>query len=226
MTFVETFLNVDILWRVLPLLLQGLVVTIELALVAILSGMPLGLLLCLSRLYGPRPVSALAIVYIDVFRAMPMLVLLILIYYALPFVGIRFSSFAAATIGLSMALSAFSAEVFRAGVEAIPRGQIEAAQALGFHFLATMRLVVLPQALRVVVPPLTSNCVGIVKETSLASVVALSELLKQGNDAQALTANPTPLVGVAVLYLLILWPLVRLVERLERRGRAGRRHRR
>lgn len=221
MSFAETFLDLDVLWRSLPLLLQGLVVTVELALAAILFGMPAGLLLCMLRLYGPRPVSALAVVYIDVFRAMPMLVLLILIYFGLPFVGLRFSSFAAATLGLSMALAAFSAEVFRAGVQGVPKGQIEASSALGLHFLQTLRLVVLPQAVRLVVPPLTSNGIGIVKETSLASVVALSELLKQGNDAQALTANPTPLVGVAAIYLVILWPLVRLVDRLERRGPAG-----
>lgn len=220
MSFVETFLNVDVLLRSLPLLLQGLVITLELAAASVLFGMPAGLLLCLARLYAPRPIAALAVVYIDALRAMPMLVLLILIYFGLPFVGIRFSSFTAATLGLAMALAAFSAEVFRAGVQGVPRGQVEAARALGLHFLATMRLVILPQALRLVVPPLTSNCIGVVKETSLASTVALSELLKQGNDAQALTANPTPLLGVAAIYLLILWPMVRIVDHMERRAHA------
>ena len=132
--------------------------------------------------------------------------------------GIRLSSFVSAVTALSIVLAAFSAEVFRAGIESIPRGQLEAARALGLHFRATMRHVVLPQAIRAVVPPLTGNCVGIVKETSLASVVALPELLKQGNDAQALTANPTPLIGVAAIYLVILWPLVRILSRLERKS--------
>ena len=170
---------------------------------------------------GRGPCSWLAVGYVDLFRALPMLVLLILIYYALPFMGVRLSSFMSATIALAIVMGAFSGEVFRAGIEAVPKGQIEAARALGLHFGGVMRHVVLPQAVRVVVPPLTSNCVGICKETSLASVVALPELLKQGNDAQALTANPTPLIGVAVIYLLVLWPMIRMVGRLETRTRAA-----
>ncbi len=220
MGFAETFLNAGVFLRVLPLLLSGLLMTVELAACAILIGTPLGLVVAVLRLYAPRPVRWLATVYIDVFRALPMLVLLILIYYALPFVGIRLSSFVAAVLALSIVLGAFGAEVFRAGIEAVPHGQVEAARALGLHFRGVMQRVVLPQAIRVVIPPLTSNCVGIFKETSLASVVALPELLKQGNDAQALTANPTPLIGVAVIYLIVLWPLVRLIGWLE--GRAAR----
>ncbi len=215
MSFTETFLNADVFVRVLPLLLSGLRVTLELAAAAMLFGLPAGLLVAVLRLYAPAPLRIVAIGFIDIFRAIPMLILLILLYYALPFMGVRLGSFAAAVWALSLVLAAFSAEVFRAGIGAIPLGQIEAARALGLHFGAILRLVVLPQAIRLVIPPLTSNCVGIVKETSLASVVALPELLKQGNDAQALTANPTPLIGVAALYLLILWPLVRLLSRLE-----------
>ena len=218
MGFVETFLNGEVLLRVLPLLISGLWITLALTASAILLGAPLGLGIAIVRLYAPPPARWLATGYVDLFRAMPMLVLLILIYYALPFVGVRFSSFASAVIALSVVLGAFSAEVFRAGIEAVPPGQIEAARALGLHFARVMRHIVLPQAVRVVVPPLTSNCVGICKETSLASVVALPELLKQGNDAQALTANPTPLIGVAVIYLAVLWPLVRLIGRLESRA--------
>jgi len=214
-SFTETFLNADVFVRVLPLLLSGLRVTLELAAAAMLFGLPAGLLVAVLRLYAPAPLRIVAIGFIDIFRAIPMLILLILLYYALPFMGVRLGSFAAAVWALSLVLAAFSAEVFRAGIGAIPLGQIEAARALGLHFGAILRLVVLPQAIRLVIPPLTSNCVGIVKETSLASVVALPELLKQGNDAQALTANPTPLIGVAALYLLILWPLVRLLSRLE-----------
>ncbi len=215
MSFSETFLNAEVFLRVLPLLLSGLWMTVRLALAAMLFGLPAGLLVAVLRLYAPGPVRVLAVGFIDVFRALPMLILLILLYYALPFMGVRLSSFVSAVLALSLVLAAFSAEVFRAGIAAIPAGQVEAARALGLHFGAILRRVVLPQAVRIVVPPLTSNCVGIVKETSLASVVALPELLKQGNDAQALTANPTPLIGVAGIYLLILWPMVRLLGRLE-----------
>ncbi len=217
MSFTETFLNGDVFFRVLPLLLAGLWMTLKLAAAAIVLGLPLGLAISVVRLYAPAPLSWLATGFIDVFRALPMLILLILLYYALPFTGVRLSSFVSAVAALTIVLAAFSAEVFRAGIAAIPPGQIEAARALGLHFAGIMRHIVLPQAIRLVVPPLTGNCVGIVKETSLASVVALPELLKQGNDAQALTANPTPLIGVAAIYLVVLWPMVRLLGQLEKK---------
>ena len=108
-------------------------------------------------------------------------------------------------------MSAYSAEVFRSGIESIPKGQFEAAQALGLPFLLTLRKVILPQAVRLVIPPTTSNCVSMFKDTSLASAVALPELLKEANDAQALYANPSPLIGAALVYLAFLWPMVRLV---------------
>ena len=218
MSFTETFLNAEVFLRVLPLLLGGLWMTVRLACFAVLFGMPLGLLVALARLYGPAPLRWIATGFTDVFRALPMLILLILLYYALPFMGVRLSSFVSAVTALSIVLAAFSAEVFRSGIQAIPPGQIEAARALGLNFATILRHVVLPQALRIVVPPLTGNCVGIFKETSLASVVALPELLKQGNDAQALTANPTPLIGVAAIYLVVLWPMVRLLGRLEQKA--------
>jgi polar amino acid transport system permease protein len=148
------------------------------------------------------------------------LVVLILIYYALPFVGVRFSSFISAMIALALVFSAFTAEVIRAGIEAIPKGQFEAASALGLPFRLTLFKVVLPQAMRIAIPPQTGNCVALLKDTSLASVVAMPDLLKQATDAQAFFANPTPLIGAALVYLALLWPLVRLVAYLERRSRA------
>lgn len=219
MDLVSTFFNWDILVRSFPMLMRGVGNTILLGCASIVFGGIAGLFLCLMRLYGARPVRLLAILYIDMLRAMPILVLLILIYYALPFVGIRFSSFTSATLALSMVLAAFTAEVCRAGIESIPKGQFEAASALGLSFWKTMYKVILPQALRVVIPPLTSNCVSIYKDTALASVVAMPDLLKQATDAQALMANPTPLIGAALIYLAFLWPLVRLVNHLEERGK-------
>ncbi|MGS1096470.1 amino acid ABC transporter permease (plasmid) [Aquamicrobium terrae] len=219
MQLIETFFNWEILVRSFPMLLRGVGNTLLLGCASIVIGGAVGLLVCLMRLYGSKPVRLLAIAYIDVLRAMPILVLLILIYYALPFVGIRFSSFTSATLALSLVLSAFTAEVCRAGIESIPKGQFEAASALGLGFWRAMHKVILPQALRVVVPPLTSNCASIFKDTALASVVAMPDLLKQATDAQALMANPTPLIGAALIYLAFLLPLVRLVSYLEERGK-------
>lgn len=216
MSAIDIFFNVDILRKSFPLLLGGLFNTVLLGLVAIVFGTTIGVFVCLARLYAAKPIRLLAVLYIDLLRAMPVLVVLILIYYALPFVGIVFSSFTAAAIALSIVLGAYSAEVVRAGIQAVPHGQFEAASALGLHFWLTMRKVILPQAIRIVIPPQASNCVSIIKDTSLASVVATTDLLKQATDAQALYANPTPLLGAALIYVAILWPLVRLTSWLER----------
>jgi polar amino acid transport system permease protein len=221
MDLITTFFNWPVFRDALPLLLEGLGITVLLGAVSIAAGIVSGLLMALLRLYGWMPLRVLARVYIDVFRSIPLLVLLVLVYYALPFVGIRLSSFAAAATALSMVSCAYTAEIFRAGIEAIPKGQFEAADAIGLHFFDTMRDVVLPQALRIVTPPLTSNCINVLKDTALASVVAMPDLLKQATQAQALAANPTPLIGAALLYLVLLLPLVRLVGHFEGRHRAA-----
>lgn len=221
MNLLDTFFNWPVFRDALPLLLEGLWITILLGALSIVLGFVGGLLLALVRLYGAPWLRTLARIYTDVFRSIPLLVLLVLVYYALPFVGIRLTSFAAATTALALVSCAYTAEILRAGIEAIPKGQFEAADAIGLSFFSRMRDVVLPQALRIVVPPLTSNCINVLKDTALASVVAMPDLLKQATQAQALAANPTPLVGAAVLYLLLLLPLVQLVGYFEARHRAA-----
>ena len=221
MDLIDTFFNWGVLRGALPMLLQGLGITVMLGVVSIVLGLAGGLLLALLRLYGPAPVRGIARIYIDVFRSIPILVLLVLVYYALPFVGVRLSSFASTVLTLSLVSSAYAAEIFRSGIEALPKGQFEASEAMGLIFVDTMRDVVLPQAFRIVVPPLTSNCINVLKDTALASVVAMPDLLKQATQAQALAANPTPLIGAALLYLLLLLPLVRLVGYFEARHRAA-----
>ena len=221
MDLINTFFNWPVFRDALPLLLDGLWITILLGAVSIVAGLVTGLLMALIRLYGMRPLRAAARIYIDVFRSIPLLVLLVLVYYALPFVGIRLTSFTAAATALSLVSCAYTAEIFRAGIEALPKGQFEAADAIGLGFFSSMRDVILPQAFRIVVPPLTSNCINVLKDTALASVVAMPDLLKQATQAQALAANPTPLIGAAFLYLLLLLPLVRLVGYFEARHRAS-----
>ena len=223
MSIFDTFLNWKVFVETLPLLLMGLWITIGLGVAAIVLGAAGGLLLALARLYGPAPLRWLAISYINVFRAIPLLVLLIVIYYALPFVGLRLTSFTSATTALGLVSSAYSAEILRAGIEGLPRGQSEAARALGLSPFRQMTDVILPQAVKLVIPPLTSNSINVMKDTSLASVVAMPDLLKQATQAQALAANPTPLISAALIYLVLLLPLVNLVgvaeKRLARRAR-------
>jgi polar amino acid transport system permease protein len=191
---IDTFFNGEVMVRALPMLARGLVNTFYLAVVSIIVGTLAGILVCIARLYGPKWVRTIAVG------------------------GIRLNSFASATIALSIVLAAFTAEVFRAGIKAIPPGQFEAARALGLPFYVTLLRVILPQAVRIATPPQTSNCISIVKDTSLASVVAMPDLLKQAYDAQAMMANPSPLIAAAMVYLIILWPLVRLVAYLEHRA--------
>lgn len=223
MNLVNTFFNYDVFVQSLPQLLRGLVVTIQIGIVSIVSGLVGGLVLAVARLYAPRAIVLLIRIYVDVFRSIPLLVLLIVIYYALPFVGIRLSPFLSAVAALSLVSAAYTAEIFRAGIDAIPTGQFEASAALGLSNRHTMADIILPQAIRIVIPPLTNNSINVLKDTALASVVAMPDLLKQATQAQALSANPTPLIGAAVIYVLLLWPMVAVVSRLEIRFGAGRR---
>jgi polar amino acid transport system permease protein len=224
MSLVDTFFNSDVLMSAIPALLRGLWNTLLLGIMSIVIGVPGGLVISLVRLYAPKPFQYLAIGYIDILRATPVLVVLILIYYALPFLGVRLDSWTSAVMAFSIVMAAYSAEVFRSGIESIGKGQFEAAAALGLPFLVTLYKVVLPQAVRIVIPPMTSNCVSMFKDTSLASTVALPELLKEAQDAQALYANPSPLIGAALVYIILLWPMVRLVSMLEKKFKSERAH--
>ncbi|ETX14418.1 ABC transporter permease [Roseivivax halodurans JCM 10272] len=221
MDLFQTFFNLDVLVRTFPMLIEGLWLTLQLGVSSIIAGLILGLVLCMIRLYSPAVVRVLARIYIDVFRSIPLLVLLIIVYYALPFVGIRLSPFASAMTALTLVSGAYTAEIFRAGIEAIPKGQFEASAALGLSHRQTMLDVILPQSIRMVIPPLTNNSINVVKDTALASVVAMPDLLKQATQAQALAANPSPLIGAAAIYLAFLLPAVLLVTRLERRFNRG-----
>lgn len=221
MDIFQTFFNTEVLLRTYPLLLRGLLVTIKLGVASIVVGLALGLALSLVRIYAARPARLIAKIYIDVFRSIPLLVLLIIVYYALPFVGIRLSAFVSALAALSLVSAAYTAEIFRAGIEAIPKGQFEASGALGLGYKHMMIDVILPQAIKIVIPPLTNNAINVIKDTALASVVAMPDLLKQATQAQALAANPSPLILAAIIYVAFLWPLVAWVSRLERRFGGG-----
>lgn len=223
MTLINTFFNLDVLMNSLPALLWGLVVTLQIGVTSILVGLAGGLFLAVTRPYAPAFIKLLIRIYIDIFRSIPLLVLLIVVYYALPFVGIRLSPFLSAVTALSLVSAAYTAEIFRAGIEAIPHGQFEASAALGLSNRHTMVDVILPQAIRIVIPPLTNNCINVMKDTALASVVAMPDLLKQATQAQALAANPTPLIGAALIYIALLWPMVAVVSRLEKHFSRGKR---
>ncbi|MBB3945174.1 polar amino acid transport system permease protein [Rhizobium skierniewicense] len=223
MNLINTFFNASVFLNSLPQLLWGLAVTLQIGMTSIICGLVGGLFLAVARLYAPAFVKLLIRVYIDIFRSIPLLVLLIVVYYALPFVGIRLSPFLSAVTALSLVSAAYTAEIFRAGIEAVPHGQFEASAALGLSNRNTMVDIILPQAIRIVIPPLTNNCINVMKDTALASVVAMPDLLKQATQAQALNANPTPLIGAALIYIALLWPMVAVVARLEKHFNRGKR---
>ncbi|RMF92455.1 MAG: amino acid ABC transporter permease [Nitrospinota bacterium] len=214
--FLQNFFNLETLRQVYPLLLQGLAVSAKLVVASVSLGLSLGLVIAVLYSLHHRWLNLLLIVYVDLLRSFPPLVLLILIYYGLPFLGLRLPEFSAAVLGLTLNSSSYYGEIFRAGLESIPVGQMEAARSTGLTYLQAMRYVILPQAIRNVIPPLTTNTLELIKATAIASAVALPELLRTARIAQGLVYNPTPLVAAALIYLVFLWPLARLVSRLER----------
>jgi polar amino acid transport system permease protein len=220
--FVNSFLNLEILARVWPLLLSGLKTTLVLSIVIVPLGLMVGLLVALTQSLRSVMLRWAMVVYVDLFRAYPPLVLLIYVYYGLPFFGINTDAFWSVILALTLNTSAYFAEVFRAGIEGIPSGQVQAARATGLGGVKTMRYIILPQAIRNMLPDLLSNILETVKLTSLASVVTLPELLRAARLAQGNTVNATPLIAAALMYLVLLWPLVRLTTRLERRTLADR----
>jgi polar amino acid transport system permease protein len=214
---VEQFFNVPIMQKAVPLLLMGLRQTVLICLMVIPLGLAGGLAFALLSRSSLRAVRWTAVVGIDFFRAVPPLVLLIFVYSGLPFAGLRPSPFTAVAIAFFLNTSSYYGEIYRAGIESIGPGQWDAARSTGLTVSQTLAYVVLPQAVRNVLPDLVSNTVEVVKLTSIASVVALPELLYSADMARSVTFNSSPLVLAAAIYLLMLWPIVRLVSRLERR---------
>ena len=219
--FIANFANLESLARIYPLLLQGVRVTLLLSLVTIPLAVLGGLLLAVLYSFHLRFLNPVLIVYVDALRAFPVLVLLVLIFYGLPFIGISLPAFPAAVLAIALNNSGYYGEIFRAGIETIPRGQREAARSTGLSAWQTAFSVVLPQAVRNVVAPLAGNTLELIKTTSIATVVALPELLRSARVAQESTYNPTPLTAAAVMYFALLWPLTRVVARLERKMIAG-----
>jgi polar amino acid transport system permease protein len=213
----QTFFNLDILKAAWPIILGGLGNTLLLSVVVV----PLGLLggLILSLLAGVRSpwVRWPLMAWVDFFRAFPPLVLLVFLFAGLPFAGLELGGFACVCIAFFLNTGAYYGEILRAGIESVPHGQIDAARSTGLGRLQTMIYVVLPQGVRNVLPDLLSNTLEVIKLTSLGSVVAMPELLFQARQAQSVTYNPTPIVLAALIYFVMLWPLVRLLSRLENR---------
>jgi len=203
--------------KYLPDVIDGLWVTLALAGSVIVTGVLVGLALSCLRSFQIRWVNWGIVLFIDLFRALPPLVLLIVGYFGLPYIGLKLSGFAISWICLSCVLAAFAEEIFWAGIISVHKGQWEAARSTGLGFPHTLFCVVIPQAVRMTIPPLTNRTIAITKNTALASVVAVQEMLTVAQTSLAYAANTSPLTLAAIGYLMVFFPLVILSRWIESR---------
>lgn len=202
----------------LPLLLKGAITTAWLAAATIVCSLLLGILGGLARTSGLRALDDAMMVYVTLMRSIPVLVTLLFFYYGLPSMGILLDAPTVAILAMSLTNAAYVTEIVRAGIQAVDPGQKRAAQALGMSGFLTMRRIVLPQALRTSLPPLTNEAITMLKNTSLVSVVAVPDLLRAGMDIMTWRANTfSPFAGVALFYLVMTLPLIGLNSYLEAR---------
>jgi polar amino acid transport system permease protein len=215
--FAQTFFNPAVMAKYLPDIAHGMVITVELAALVVVTGLIAGLSLALLRSLAIRAVNLLIVFVVDLFSALPPLVIIVLFYFGLPSVDIAPSGFVSTWLALSLVLMAFSEEIFWAGITAVVKGQWEAARSTGLTFGQTLVNVILPQALRITIPPLTNRTIAITKGTALASVVAVTEILGAASSAVSNSYNPSPLTLAAAAYLLLFLPVVVLGRWVETR---------
>jgi polar amino acid transport system permease protein len=217
-TFASQFFNLDVMRESFPYLLKGLLVTLGLTAALVPLGLIAGLTLALASMTPHARRRGLVRTWVNVFRAMPPLVLIVLLFSALPFVGIRLSAMTCVILGLLLNNASYYCEIFRAGLGSVPSGQREAGVATGLNRIDTLRFVVLPQAVRTVLPDLISNSIEVMKGTSLAAIVSVSELLHVAGNIRVVTYNTSPLTLAALMYLAILLPAVHFMAKLERKA--------
>lgn len=215
--FVDAFFKPALIARYAPDIASGALKTVMIAAAIVVTGLALGLFLAVIRSLRWRIVDVLIVTFADVLRAVPPLVFVLLVYFGLPNVGWTLSSFTVLWLVLSLVLAAFSEEIVWAGITSVAKGQWDAARSTGLGFVATMRDVVLPQALRMSIPPLTSRTIGITKNTALGSVIGVPEILNQATSAVSFSGNATPLMMGAVAYLVLFLPVVVFGRWLETR---------
>jgi len=209
----------DVVWTNLPFLLSGLQQTLLISVLTLVASALLGMVIALADMSPLRLVRFPSYAVGEVVRNTPILVQLLWVYYVLPIVfNISIDSFTACVIGLTLYSSAFIAEIYRAGIQSVPRGHREAAQVLGLSSLDTFVRIVLPQALRATLPPLAANFVQLIKYSSLAAVISVSEVTRRGMELSSSTFRPLEIFTfIAVIYFLICWPLAQAIRFWEKR---------
>ena len=215
--FLDTFFNGAVMQRYLPDIISGFFVTCGIAVLVVISGLVLGLALAVIRSYRNRWINAPIIVFVDLLRALPPLVLILLLYFGLPNLGVTLSGYVVLWMVLSLVLAAFAEEVFWAGILSVDPRQWSAARSTGLSFAQALAYVVLPQAVRLTIAPLTNRTIAITKNTALGMVIGVGELLNQATTAQSFAGNATPLTMATFAYLLLFVPVVYLGRWIETR---------
>ncbi|MFD1911278.1 amino acid ABC transporter permease [Halodurantibacterium flavum] len=215
--FIDTFFNRAVFARYLPDMLAGVWNTIWLAAAVIALGVALGLMLACLRAYGNRALNLLIVIFADLGRALPPLVIILIMYFGLPGLGIRLSGPLVLILVLGLVLAAFTEEIFWAGLTSIPKGQWEAGRATGLGFTRTLIFIALPQAVQMAIPPVVNRVLAISKMTALGSVIGVSEILSVASTAQSFSGSAAPLTMGAIAYVIVFLPLVVLTRLLERR---------
>ena len=205
----------DHLLNIVVQMLDGSKITLEIFLVTLVLSLPLGILVALGRISKLRPLSRLMEFYIWLMRGTPLMLQLLFVYFALPMVGILLPDIAAALLAFTLNYAAYFAEIFRAGIQSIPRGQYEAAKTLGMSYGQTMRRIILPQMIRIVLPPISNETINLVKDTSLIYILAMNDLLRVARTIVQRDFDMTPFVVAAIFYLAMTAVLTWGFKKLE-----------
>lgn len=210
-------MDISYILRIMPALMQGLGETLKLFLLTLVFALPLGMVFTLGNISRVPPLRWLSRLYIWVFRGTPLMLQLFFVYYGLPFLGLRFERFPAAVLTFVLNYAAYFAEIYRAGIQSIDRGQHEAARTLGFTPWQTMRFIIIPQTVSRVIPPVCNETITLVKDTALVTAIGVGELLKAAQGAVNRDVNITGYVLATLIYLLLTFVLTVMYERLEKR---------
>lgn len=215
--FVDNYFNWNYALQFLPHLLKAARLAVVCTLLGESFGIIIGLIFSLGRISHSRILNLISAFYVNLFRGTPLLVQLLFMYYGLPYAGVNLPPVVAGVTTLALNSGAYVAEIFRAGIQSIPKGQMEAARSLGMSYLQAMRYVIIPQAFRVVIPPLTNEFVALLKDSSLLYVIQVPEIAYRARSLAAATYNATPYTLAALLYLVMTIPLTRLADFTEKK---------
>lgn len=207
----------DVFVKILPALLKGLPVTLNLFAVTLVFSIPLGFLIALIRVSKVKLLQMISAFYIWVIRGTPLLLQIFFIYFVLPTIGIQLNNFLSAAVAFVLNYAAYFAEIFRSGIGAIDRGQYEGAKALGFTKRQTMGRIIIPQMVRIVLPPVSNETITLVKDTALVSIVSLADLMLTTKKMVNTLSNPMPFAVAAVFYLAMTFILTIIFRALEKK---------